>query len=352
MNDEFMEKYETKDLLESTKAKLEVLDGAKAYTQLRQDVMKAGILDRAYGFYAITSLIVFSGFFFTLYMIYITSLSLALAFWSLVLGVFIVQIGGLIHDSGHRAIFNSSKMNDILGNFCGFLVGMGYYSWNLTHNKHHAHTNEEDEDPDLELPLHSFTRKRLKSEKGIWKLLSRYQAYLYFPLRTVVSFSRRWSNVAYFKKKKSGEVWWEIILWSLGMFFWFILPFIIFPFSKAIVIFVLVHISTGFYMSNIFAPNHKGMPQIPKGTKISFLEHQIMTSRNVYNNWFNDTLYIGLNFQIEHHLFPNCPRNKLHKITPYVLEICKKMNLEYTQVGIIESNRIILSELNRVAKSN
>jgi fatty acid desaturase len=76
-----------------------------------------------------------------------------------------------------------------------------------------------------------------------------------------------------------------------------------------------------------------------------------MTSRNVDGHWLTDFVYMGLNYQIEHHLFPNCPRINLPKITPYVKEICKKMKLEYTSVSIIETDKIILKELNDVAKA-
>jgi fatty acid desaturase len=107
----------------------------------------------------------------------------------------------------------------------------------------------------------------------------------------------------------------------------------------------------GFYLSNVFAPNHKGMPQIADGTAISFLELQITTSRNITPGWLVDLVYFGLNYQIEHHLFPTCPRSKLKQITPYVLEVCARTHLAYTQVGVVESNRIILRELNAIARA-
>src|SRR5260221_568858 len=125
----------------------------------------------------------------------------------------------------------------------------------------------------------------------------------------------------------------------------------IFSLAKALLVFFIVHTATGFYVSNIFAPNHKGMPQLGKHVKISFLEHQIMTSRNIYGHWLTDYVFMGLNYQIEHHLFPNTPRNKFKKITPYVMEICRRRKLEFIQTGIIESNKIILSELRRIAAS-
>lgn len=141
-----------------------------------------------------------------------------------------------------------------------------------------------------------------------------------------------------------------MICQGLGMFLWYILPFFIFPFWKAFLFFILTNEVAGFYMLNIFAPNHKGMPQMEKEVKISFLEHQIMTARNIYGHWLTDYLYLGLNYQIEHHLFPNCPRNKLNNITPYVRAICRKYKLSYAQMGIIESNRFILSELKKTSQ--
>lgn len=333
-----------------TNLKLTVLDGTAAYRELRQIVTSQGILKRAYGFYSILTLFIVGSFFYSGYLIFITPLSVQLIFWSILFGFFSVQVGGLVHDAGHRAIFSSIKNNNTFGNICGILISMNYNAWNFTHNKHHAHTNQEDEDPDLDLPLHAFTQRQFLKQKGLWKVLRNYQAYLYFPLRTLTIFTRRFDSVKYFRRGKKIGILWEVIAWTIGITIVYIVPFFVFDFVKAVLVLSVVNITAGFYMSNVFAPNHKGMPQLPKDIKISFLEHQIMTSRNIYGHWLTDFVYLGLNYQIEHHLFPNCPRNKLKLITPHVLALCKKMRLEYTQVSILESNRIILSELNKIAK--
>ncbi len=131
----------------------------------------------------------------------------------------------------------------------------------------------------------------------------------------------------------------------------FILPFIAFDVSKALVVILSINISGGFYFSNIFAPNHKGMPEFKKGEKLSFLEQSIITSRNIKGGVLTELFFVGLNWQIEHHLFTNCPRNKLKLVTPHVKKLCRKLGLEYTEVGIIETNKIILNELNQVALS-
>lgn len=336
----------------ATSQKISMRNGATAYVALKQVVIKEGILKRDYGFYTLMTVSIMGGFFFSLYYLIITPLSWQLAFWGLVFSFFTVQVGGLIHDAGHRAIFSTSKLNDIFGRICDAIVVVGYGQWVETHNKHHSHTNKEGEDPDIELPFHGFTKERFAKQKGLMKLLSKYQAYLYFPVRSVTAFSRRYSSIEYFRRKKDIGKWLEVAMFSIGVFVWMVLPFFVFPISKALFLFLVVHFAIGFYMSNVFAPNHKGMPQIAKGVKISFLEHQIMTSRNIFGHPLTDFVFFGLNYQIEHHLFPHCPRNKLKLITPHVREICRQMNLEFTEVSILESNRIILRELQQIAAKN
>src|SRR5262249_51032533 len=165
-------------------------------------------------------------------------------------------------------------------------------------------------------------------------------------------FSRRLADIAYFRREPlSLRLLTEMALWGAGMAAWFVVPFLVFPLAKVLLLFAVVHPTMGLYLSNVFAPNHKGMPQIPEGTAFSFLELQIRTSRNITPGWVVDFVYFGLNYQIEHHLFPTCPRNKLKQITPYVLEVCAHTNLAYTQAGVVESNRIILRGLTAIARA-
>src|SRR5699024_958922 len=78
----------------------------------------------------------------------------------------------------------------------------------------------------------------------------------------------------------------------------------------------------GFYLASVFAPNHKGMPVLDNDVKIDFMRHQILTSRNVKPGPLVDVWYGGLNYQIEHHLFPTLARNKLKEARAVVREFC------------------------------
>jgi fatty acid desaturase len=271
--------------------------------------------------------------------------------WSVIFSACAVQLAGLVHDSGHRAIFKSNRANDLLGRFVASIIAMRYDSWRTKHNKHHSNTNEDGEDPDFSIPLLAFSEAEYLRKRGIGKLLRKHQVFFYFPIGLLLIFSTRIRSIREYATDYKWKSTWEFAIFVVVFASWFVLPFVFFPLGKAITIFSVVNAVTGLYLFTIFAPNHKGMPKLENGVKISFFERQVMTSRDIRSNWLTDLLYLGLNNQVEHHLFANCPRNKLHLLIPLVKAASEQAGLEYTSVGIIRSNRIILGELHGVTKA-
>jgi fatty acid desaturase len=104
-------------------------------------------------------------------------------------------------------------------------------------------------------------------------------------------------------------------------------------------------------MGASFAPNHKGMPIIPAGSKLDFLRKQVLTSRNVRGGWWATWLFGGLNYQIEHHLFPSMPRPHLAKTRRIVREYCLSIGVPYTETSLMRSYAIVIEYLNRVGLS-
>jgi len=332
------------------KPKFSQAKAAKIYAELRKKITEAGILERDYVYYSLVTFVSFGGFLVSIFFIVSSASILSTIFWSTVFVFFSIQLAGLFHDAGHRAIFKSPKMNDFFGGFVSALADVSYSYWKYKHNKHHASPNELEEDPDIEIPFISFTQRK-KMANIFEERLKSYQAYLYFPLGVLALLYFKYKSLSFFRNTPAKYLIWEVPLYIFGLFVWYAAPFLLVPVSHALVFLIFSNLGVGFYLMNIFAPNHKGMPQIENGARFSFLEQQIVTSRDVKSNWFLDILYIGLNYQIEHHLFPNCPRNKLKLIRPYVLSICAKYGFEFSEVSLFETNRIILSELQQIALS-
>ncbi|GAB3954523.1 hypothetical protein GCM10027614_61760 [Micromonospora vulcania] len=116
-------------------------------------------------------------------------------------------------------------------------------------------------------------------------------------------------------------------------------------------LFAVVHQGLwGLYMGCAFAPNHKGMPMPTAEDELDFLRKQVLTSRNVRGSRVVDTALGGLNYQIEHHLFPNMPRANLRRAQPIVRAYCVEQGISYAETGLIESYRQALGHLHEVGR--
>ena len=104
----------------------------------------------------------------------------------------------------------------------------------------------------------------------------------------------------------------------------------------------------GLYMGASFAPNHKGMPLVPKEVRLDFLRRQVLMSRNISGTPFLDFMMGGLNYQIEHHLFPSMPRPHLRRAAPIIAEYCRDRGVTYTETTLWQSYGIVLRYINRV----
>ena len=110
--------------------------------------------------------------------------------------------------------------------------------------------------------------------------------------------------------------------------------------------FVLVHQALfGLYYGLVFAPNHKGMLIIDKNNPLDYLRTQVLTTRNVKPGLINDFCFGGLNYQIEHHLFPLMPRNKLGEARKIIKAFCQARDISYHETGAFQSYREILTYL-------
>jgi fatty acid desaturase len=87
------------------------------------------------------------------------------------------------------------------------------------------------------------------------------------------------------------------------------------------------------------------MPTIKAGSKIDYLRRQVLTSRNVRGGWFTDLLLGGLNYQVEHHLFPSMPRANLRKAQAVVRAHCAAYAIPYTETSLFGSYAIVLRHL-------
>lgn len=276
---------------------------------------------------------------------------------AVVLGVAFTQVSFLGHDGGHQQIFTSRRANDVFGQVVGnLLVGLSFGWWVGKHNKHHANPNKEDHDPDIGDGVLAFTTSQVAARTGRFgRALTRRQAWLFFPLLTLEGWNLHVASVAALRpgaqrSRRGGNRAKEAVLLSVHAIAYATgLLLVMSPLTA--LAFVVVHQGVwGLYMGCSFAPNHKGMPIIGAEEDIDYLRRQVLTSRNVRGGWFTDLLLGGLNYQIEHHLFPSMPRASLPRARHVVREHCAKLGIVYCETSLIGSYRASLTYLNRLGQ--
>ena len=322
-----------------------------AYARLKAEIKAAGILRRSYSFYLPLILVIFSGYALSAWAIIAWDAYLPLLMACLGFTFFTVQLAGLMHDAGHRAVFSSIRLNNLLGWTTTAAIGMVFSNWTERHNRHHAHPNQQDADPDMEIPFLALSPGDYAAKDAFQRMATRWQAYYYYPLGALVGFSNRLGSITYFLRNRSRANLARFAVYVPGMIVLFAGPFIVFPLEKALFVFFVVHVTTGLYLASCFAPNHKGMRTFPSDASVSFLQQQVETSRNVRGGWLTDLLLVGLNHQIEHHLFPSCPRNKLPLLNEYVKRTCEEQGIDFCEVSFLRTNQTLVKHLHGASRT-
>jgi fatty acid desaturase len=319
------------------------------YAELKQLIKQKGLLEKQPKYYTYKILSTLS-----LLVLGIAFLLLVNNFWlQLVNAAFLAfvygQIGFLGHDGGHRQVFNTAWKNDIIIMLQGnLLVGMSYTWWLGKHNAHHSHPNELDMDPDIAIPAICFTEEKAKSTRHFARFLAKYQAFFFFPLLMLIAMDLQRVSIQFLMKTKVKYRWAEVLLIIAHYVLYFGLVFYRLNLWQGI-LFILVHQTLfGLYLGSTFAPNHKGMPILEKASKLNFLRRQVITARNVTSHPFNDFWYGGLNYQIEHHLFPSMPRNNLKEAQKIIRAYCASRSIAYYETTMVQSYREILTYLHQI----
>lgn len=324
-----------------------------AYAELRQTVMAAGLLDRRYGYYLLRGLSAFALLAAAVSLLFVLPDGWGwTAFAAVAIGFTSTQLGLLGHDAGHMAVFRRAWPNWLLGRFCLSLVlGVSFFFWRDRHNTHHVLTNDHDEDPDLELGgLFTLDAEVAASQRGWRRWLTRYQAYLFVPLVMLtldLAFrSEGWRHL--FREQRGWRRISEAMLLITSMTIW-ASPFLLLGW-RWLPIYIGAQWVGNIYLGLVFAPNHKGMPIWATGQKLAFLDRQVLSSCNVKPGPIVDYLFAGLNYQIEHHLFPTMPRVNFRRAQEIVLPFCVERGLAFENLSVLGAYRQSLGELHRIGQ--
>jgi fatty acid desaturase len=319
------------------------------FAPLLREIKRLGLLERRRGRYAASMIVNLA----LLAASWAAVIAVGNSWWVLLLAVPMAVLGARTcffgHDAGHRQIASSRKVHDLLGLFHGnLLLGMSYGWWNDKHNRHHANPNHSDKDPDVAAGVLVWTLDQANGHTGPHGWLIRHQAGIFFPLLTLEGLSLRISSVRYLFGRprraaavELGLIATHVILYVGGLL-------LVMSPLRAIVFAVLHQALFGLHLGSVFAPNHKGMEMPGSEVVWGHLEKQVRTSRNVNGHPVTDWMMGGLNYQIEHHLFPNMPRANLRHAQAAVRAYCRGVGIPYLSTSILESYAQGLNHMHHV----
>uniref|UniRef100_A0A5B6YHP2 Putative delta(8)-fatty-acid desaturase n=1 Tax=Davidia involucrata TaxID=16924 RepID=A0A5B6YHP2_DAVIN len=279
------------------------------------------------------------------------------------LGFSWIQVAYLGHDSGHYQIMSSPGYNKFLQILAGnCLTGISIAWWKWTHNAHHIAVNSLDYDPDLQhLPVFAVSSLLFRSISSpfygreltfhrLARFLVSYQHLTYYPVMWVsrVNLFLQTFLLLFSKRKvpdRALNIFGILVFWT-----WFPLLVFCLPNWTERVLFVL----SSFMVTSIqhiqFTLNHFSANVYvgpPKGD--NWFEKQTYGTVDISCSAWMDWFYGGLQFQLEHHLFPRLPRCHLRKVSPIVRELCKKHNLPYRSFSFYEANVVTIKTLKAAA---
>ncbi len=282
---------------------------------------------------------------------YVAILTLPLNAWlllpfALVMGITKAGIGmSVMHDALHGSYSKNAFVNTLMGNSI-YLLGANAFVWKTQHNVlHHTYTNIHGMDEDIN------TKVVIRlSEQSPLRTFHRYQHIYVFFIYGFLSLHLltndlfkllNYHRMGLIKKQKSTISKELIRLVSLKLvyvFFVLVLPVLVTSLLwwQVLIGFVAMHLATGFILSLIFQMAHivegahQPMPNAEGNIENSWAIHQLQTTANFARNnrvlnWFIG----GLNYQIEHHLFPNICHVHYRKISEIVEQTAADFNLPY-----------------------
>eukprot|EP00003_Mantamonas_plastica_P022791 TRINITY_DN3948_c1_g1_i9.p1 TRINITY_DN3948_c1_g1~~TRINITY_DN3948_c1_g1_i9.p1 ORF type:complete len:484 (+),score=166.40 TRINITY_DN3948_c1_g1_i9:771-2222(+) len=286
----------------------------------------------------------------------------------LLLGLYWQQTAFVGHDSGHNAITHNKFKDTMLGFVVGNLTtGISIAWWKRSHNVHHCLTNSVEYDPDIQhLPVFAVTKKLFNSLYSTYherimhfdapsRFLVQYQHILFYPIMMLARFNlyaQSWILLLDYRKR----VEWRHaeMMCSVIYLFWmkYVMSFCqtwgtwwaVLLISHAFTALLHVQIT----LSHFCMETYHGVKYIEKSE--DFIRVQLETSLDVDCYEIFDWFHGGLQFQVEHHLFPKVSRHNLRKVRTMLKEFCDKYGLTHHEDTFVGGNLRTLAALKQASE--
>jgi len=344
-----------------------VAEHVKDFRAVRQELLRRGLFETDMQFYVKMGTWLVSLFSLAIWLSLCCSSLQSHLCGALVMGIFWQQLAGVGHDCGHSGISHNFRSDHLFGSTVGnAFMGISTGWWKSNHNTHHVVCNSIEHDPDIQhMPILAVSPKVFKepfwstyytkwvSMDAAARFLVSHQHFLFYPLMMVARFNlyaQSWIMILTAKQMhyRKTEALCLIIFAS-----WVITVALSMPTWFQSVAWVLTSHAMGGLLHVQIVISHWSMPTYSghayNDDEDEWFITQMKTTMNVDTPRLLDWVHIGLQFQIEHHLFPRLPRHNLRAARDLVREVCKKHGIHYHEPGFFQANVEIMQTLYRTA---
>ncbi len=281
------------------------------------------------------------------------------ASWALLLpaAVLLTAAAMLGHEGAHKSMATSARHNSwMLHITFPFMSGLGAHHWKWKHNQlHHPHPNVPGVDFDLQMwPMASHPAQVEGAGPLRLRFVQHLQVWLFWPLTALLPYAMRLNSIRILLRKARADGVDRALLLDGGCLLchytlWLALPAQIVGFLPALGFYVALWSLVGVLLSMVFAPAHMGMPVQPSHGD-DWLA-QLETTRNLLMPAWLSALFIGLDRQVEHHLFPGVSHFQLGRAATITRQWAQRHHLPYHEIdywaGLVDATR----ELGRVGRA-
>lgn len=264
------------------------------------------------------------------------------------------------HEGSHRS-FSASPLRCALLAYIAFPLfsGLGLLYWRNKHDRlHHGHPNVEGLDPDIKpFPFVSSHGDHLRCGRGERWFQRNFQRWAFWPMSLLMAVGMRRSSILYLVRHPAkhgfSRAWFIEVGCLLAHYTgWLVIPSIVWGPAVGIGLYMALWGLVGVCLALVFAPAHIGLPVV--GTQHHDWLHQVETTRNLELPRIISFFFIGLDYQVEHHLFPKIPHQHLPRAAAITAAWCARHGIEHMSVpylsALADSARFMASAWSREAK--
>jgi fatty acid desaturase len=256
------------------------------------------------------------------------------------------------HEAAHGS-FAAGKLHNEVVLHLVFPVfgGLGAQHWKNKHNRrHHAHPNVVGRDPDIEVwPMALSSVAHAESGRARRWLQRAVQGYLFWPFTLFLAFAMRYESIGHLIARIRAGTFGRGVALDIACLvghyaLWLVLPSILFGFWPVASLYLGLWAIVGLILAAVFTPAHVGLP-LAGGEERGGWLHQLQTTRNLATPRWLSWFFVGLDYQVEHHLFPRIPHQNLALASQIVAGWCHSLDVPHQSIGYAAGVRQVTSHL-------